>query len=270
MKINSKDVSGVSTLTPTFITEREITGTARVQNNRTMMLASVTTDSQSQGRKGLPILGLTTGSVADSLRRPRTIARWTRHRGDARVLRAPAENAVDEEMRPSGTLQSPTTGSIATTLRLKQRLNDEQTAAARQIPKQVNVAIPVDAPANLRAGPTSARRSGRQGAADHPTMPPRQQTQPGLDCAGKTDRGKIANDAVTDREPRQNAAPHQTHQAGNQRLWTWPVRSRTSCSPRTGVSASSKRAQRRSCPDGSHRRATSADRARPSLRRDVQ
>ena len=38
MKIESKDVSGESTLTPTF-TERTITGTARVQNNRTMMLA---------------------------------------------------------------------------------------------------------------------------------------------------------------------------------------------------------------------------------------
>src|SRR5439155_17209119 len=46
MKINSKDVAGASTLTPTF-TEREITGTARVQNNRTMMLASVTQDVQS-------------------------------------------------------------------------------------------------------------------------------------------------------------------------------------------------------------------------------
>src|SRR5439155_26574942 len=57
MKIKSNDVSGASTLTPTF-TEREITGTARVQNNRTMMLASVTTDIQSNGRKGLPILGL--------------------------------------------------------------------------------------------------------------------------------------------------------------------------------------------------------------------
>src|SRR2546421_8060697 len=51
-----RSVSGESTLTPTF-TEREITGTARVQNNRTMMLASVTQDVQSNGRQGLPILG---------------------------------------------------------------------------------------------------------------------------------------------------------------------------------------------------------------------
>ncbi|MDQ5845415.1 MAG: hypothetical protein M3539_08990, partial [Acidobacteriota bacterium] len=57
MSIESKDVLGASTLTPTF-TERTITGTARVQNNRTMMLASVAQDVQSNGRQGLPILGL--------------------------------------------------------------------------------------------------------------------------------------------------------------------------------------------------------------------
>src|SRR4029077_7456465 len=55
MKIESKDVSGASTLTPTF-TERTLQGTARVQNNRTMMLASVSQDVQSNGRQGLPIL----------------------------------------------------------------------------------------------------------------------------------------------------------------------------------------------------------------------
>src|SRR5438045_278266 len=55
MKIESKDVSGASTLTPIF-TERTISGTARVQNNRTMMLASVSQDIQSTGRQGLPIL----------------------------------------------------------------------------------------------------------------------------------------------------------------------------------------------------------------------
>ena len=43
-------------LTPTF-TERTITGTARVQNNRTMMLASVSQDVQTNGRQGLPFLG---------------------------------------------------------------------------------------------------------------------------------------------------------------------------------------------------------------------
>src|SRR6185503_16783832 len=43
MSIESKDVLGAQSPTPTF-TERTITGTARVQNNRTMMLASVSQD----------------------------------------------------------------------------------------------------------------------------------------------------------------------------------------------------------------------------------
>src|SRR6266545_4924214 len=56
MSIESKDVLGAQSPTPTF-TERTITGTARVQNNRTMMLASVSQDVQTNGRRGLPLLG---------------------------------------------------------------------------------------------------------------------------------------------------------------------------------------------------------------------
>ena len=143
MKIESKDVTGVNSLTPTF-TERTISGTARVQNNRTMMLASVTTDSQSQGRKGLPILGLIpvlgrlfTSPTHDDRQVDIVIA------VTPRVLRAPAVTPRDEEMRQSGTLQSPTTGSIAMLLQEAER--DEQIAAARQIPKEVAVQLP-DAP----------------------------------------------------------------------------------------------------------------------------
>src|SRR6266498_2483286 len=54
MSIESKDVLGAQSPTPTF-TERTITGTARVQNNRTMMLASVSQDVQTNGRRGLPV-----------------------------------------------------------------------------------------------------------------------------------------------------------------------------------------------------------------------
>jgi general secretion pathway protein D len=139
MKINSKDVSGASTLTPTF-TEREITGTARVQNNRTMMLASVTQDIQSNGRQGLPILGglpiigrFFTSPTRDNRQVDIVIA------VTPRVLRAPAVTPRDEEMRPSGTLQSPTTGSIAVMLQETER--EEQIAAARRIPKEVDVPL---------------------------------------------------------------------------------------------------------------------------------
>jgi general secretion pathway protein D len=137
MKINSKDVAGASTLTPTF-TEREITGTARVQNNRTMMLASVTQDVQSNGRQGLPILGglpiigrFFTSPTRDNRQVDIVIA------VTPRVLRAPAVTPRDEEMRPSGTLQSPTTGSIAVMMAETER--DEQIAAARKIPRDVTI-----------------------------------------------------------------------------------------------------------------------------------
>ncbi len=50
MNIEQKDVLGASTLTPTF-TERTMTGTARIQNNRTMMLASISTDIEARGRQ---------------------------------------------------------------------------------------------------------------------------------------------------------------------------------------------------------------------------
>ena len=152
MKINSKDVAGASGLTPTF-TEREITGTARVQNNRTMMLASVTQDVQSSGRQGLPILGglpvlgrLFTSPTRDN-RQVDIVISVT-----PRVLRAPAVTPRDEEMRQSGTLQSPTTGSIATLMEDIQR--EEQIAAARRIPKEVNLQLP-DAPVTYEPAPNA-------------------------------------------------------------------------------------------------------------------
>ena len=129
MSIESKDVLGASTLTPTF-TERTITGTARVQNNRTMMLASVSQDVQANGRQGLPILGLLpvigrlfSSPTRDNRQIDIVIA------VTPRVLRAPAVTPRDEEMRPSGTLQSPTTGSLEAMLREADR--EEQIAAAR-------------------------------------------------------------------------------------------------------------------------------------------
>jgi general secretion pathway protein D len=143
MNIESKDVLGVGTLTPTF-TERTITGTARVQNNRTMMLASVSQDVQTHGRKGLPILGglpimgrLFTSPTRDNRKIDIVIS------VTPRVLRAPTVTPRDEEMRPSGTLQSPTTGSLAEMIREADR--DDQIAAARAIPRNVTVQLP-DAP----------------------------------------------------------------------------------------------------------------------------
>src|SRR5207253_11430509 len=145
MNIESKDVVNAGSPTPTF-TERTLTGTARVQNNRTMMLASVSQDVQSNGRQGLPILGslpilgrLFTSPIKDNRRVDIVIA------VTPRVLRAPAVTPRDEEMRPSGTLQAPTTGSLEAMLRESQR--EEQIAAARQLPKNSVIQLPDATPA---------------------------------------------------------------------------------------------------------------------------
>jgi general secretion pathway protein D len=152
MKIESKDVIGPNTLTPTF-TERTITGTARVQNNRTMMLASVSTEVQSNGRQGLPVLsGLPilgrffTAPIKEN-RRVDIVISVT-----PRVLRAPAVTPRDEEMRQSGTLTSPTTGSIATLMEENER--EDQIAAARRIPR--DVVVLAEAPTTYEPAPAAA------------------------------------------------------------------------------------------------------------------
>jgi general secretion pathway protein D len=149
MNIESKDVVGDS-LTPIF-TERTISGTARVQNNRTMMLASVSQDIESRGRRGLPFLGglpiigrLFTSPTRDN-RQVDIVISVT-----PRVLRAPAITPRDLEMRPSGTLQSPTTGSLEAMIREADR--DDQIAAARLLPKNAVVQLP-DAPLPTAAKP---------------------------------------------------------------------------------------------------------------------
>jgi general secretion pathway protein D len=171
MKIETKDVSGANTLTPTF-TERTLNGTARVQNNRTMMLASVSTEVQSNGRQGLPILGglpvlgrLFTSPTKESRQVDIVIA------VTPRVLRAPALTPRDEEMRPSGTLQAPTTGSLEAMLRESDR--EEQIAAARRIPKQANILLP-DAPATYEPAKTDGTQQATVAAnkTDAPALAP--------------------------------------------------------------------------------------------------
>jgi general secretion pathway protein D len=133
MSIESKDVAGAQTPTPTF-TERTITGTARVQNNRTIMLASVSQNIETNGRQGLPVVGglpwigrLFSTPTRDNRQVDIVIA------VTPRVLRAPAITPRDELMRPSGTLSNPTTGSIASLVKEADR--EDAIAAARLAPK---------------------------------------------------------------------------------------------------------------------------------------
>jgi general secretion pathway protein D len=185
MDIESKDVLGATTLTPTF-TERTITGTARVQNNRTMLLASVSQDTQSNGREGLPVL-----SGLPLLGRLFTSPTKSNHQVDIviavtpRVLRAPAVTPQDELMRPSGTTMSPTTGSLAEMLRENDREDQMAAAAAarvaaRRIPRNVDVVVDlpdgpptyVPAPKALIPGQAAAtERASNAGSRGASTLP---------------------------------------------------------------------------------------------------
>jgi general secretion pathway protein D len=143
MSIKSNDVTqtaGGPALTPTF-TERNIEGTARMQNNRTMMIASVAQNSQSRGRQGLPVLGL-----VPVLGRFFTAPRRNDQQTDIviavtpHVMRASTVTPQDEEMRPSGTLQTPTSGTLEAMLLEVDR--EEQLAVARAIPTHARVELP--------------------------------------------------------------------------------------------------------------------------------
>jgi general secretion pathway protein D len=166
MNIEQKDVLGASTLTPTF-TERTMSGTARIQNNRTMMLASISTDIEARGRKGiaflggLPILGRLFTSPTRDLRQVDIVISVT-----PRVLRAPAVTPRDEEMRPSGTLQSPTTGSLAEMIREADR--EEQIAAARALPRNATIQLP-DAPVQVAQPINSAANNNTPATAQNNT-----------------------------------------------------------------------------------------------------
>ncbi len=166
MSIKSNDVTrtaGAAALTPTF-TERNIEGTARIQNNRTMMIASVAQNQQSRGRQGLPILGLVPvlGQLFTAPRREDSqtdiVIAVTPH-----VMRASSVNPEDEEMHPSGTLQTPTTGTLEAMM--TELVREEQLAAARVLPTHASVELPsatpeptttTVSPASLPAAPASS------------------------------------------------------------------------------------------------------------------
>ncbi|MFL6333554.1 MAG: secretin N-terminal domain-containing protein [Pyrinomonadaceae bacterium] len=116
MSITSNDSTG-SSLTPIF-TERTLSGTARVQNNRTMMIASISQQQQSRTKSGLPLVGLvpvlgrlfTAPSNVDV--QTDIVVAVTPH-----VMRAPAITPADERSHPSGSMQSPQPESLEAMLR---------------------------------------------------------------------------------------------------------------------------------------------------------
>ncbi|HEY0080718.1 MAG TPA: secretin N-terminal domain-containing protein [Pyrinomonadaceae bacterium] len=152
MVIDSKDaIFGANALTPTF-TQRRITGLARIPNNRTIMVASIAQDRQSDGRQGLPLLGL-----IPVLGRLFTAPRRNNVQSDIvmtmtpRVLRAPAITPADEEMRNTGSIQTPQSDSLEALVRDADR--EDQLARARSLPTNTVVQLP---PATEPLVPTAA------------------------------------------------------------------------------------------------------------------
>ncbi len=140
MEIESKDVAGANTLTPTF-TERTIKGTARVQNNKTLLLASVAQGVESNGRSGLPLLGLIpilgrlfSAPTKDNRQVDIVIAITPR------VIRAPSILPEDIVERATGSVATPTSGSLEAML-IQDEI-DEQLAAARRLGNTAKVQLP--------------------------------------------------------------------------------------------------------------------------------
>lgn len=150
MEIESKDVAGALTDQPVF-TERSIKGTARVQNNKTLLLASVAQNQESNGRQGLPLLGLIpiigrlfTAPTKDNRQVDIVIAITPR------VIRAPSILPEDEIERPTGSLATPTSGSLEAMVTQEDR--EEFLASARRLPTAASVQLPDQAasPAYVR------------------------------------------------------------------------------------------------------------------------
>ncbi len=153
MDITSKDVvAGGSVSNPVF-SERTIKGTARIQNNKTLLLASSSQDVESNGREGLPLLGLIPilgrlfTSPTKNNRQVDIVIAVT-----PRVLRAPAILPEDEFERPTGSLAVPTSGSLEAMIVQEDR--EEELAAARKVPNVAQVQLPdqpLDAPAYTKS-----------------------------------------------------------------------------------------------------------------------
>jgi general secretion pathway protein D len=203
MEIESKDVSGASSLTPTF-TERTIKGTARIQNNKTLLLASVAQGVQSSGREGIPLLGLIpilgrlfTAPTKDNRQVDIVIA------VTPRVIRAPAILPEDEEERSTGSLAVPTSGSLEAMI--IQDEMEELLAAARRVPNNTQVQLPdqkPEAPVYVRAEASQnagATASVEKPAGEQPPAPPPVSESTGaslrpIDSSVKTiDLGKTAD-----------------------------------------------------------------------------
>lgn len=154
MEIESKDVNQSSNEFIPIFTERTVKGTARIHNNKTLLLASVAQGSEREGRAGLPVLGwlpiigrLFTAPTQDNSKIDIVIA------VTPRVIRAPAILPEDEAERPTGSLAVPTSGLLEAMIIEEEQ--QELLAAARRLPTAAEVKLPDAMPAYVKADPTA-------------------------------------------------------------------------------------------------------------------
>ena len=181
MEIESKDVAAGGTRENPIFTERTIKGTARIQNNKTLLLASVAQGAERNSRSGIPLLGLIpvlgrlfSAPSKDNQQVDIVIA------VTPRVIRAPAILPDDEVERPTGSLAVPTNNTLEAMIEEEDR--EELLAAARRVPNTAVVQLP-DQPAAEYVKTTTAVNNGpATNAADTATVnqPVVQQSSPAL------------------------------------------------------------------------------------------
>ncbi|HEX9962103.1 MAG TPA: hypothetical protein VGB00_14300, partial [Pyrinomonadaceae bacterium] len=157
MSITSRDLAGVGVNDNPIFGEREIKGSARIQNNRTLLLASVAQNREERGKAGLPLLGLI--PIIGRL-----FATPTKNDSQVdiviavtpRVLRAPVILPEDEIERPTGSIATPTNSSLEAMIIQEDR--EEQLANARRQGNTANVQLPdqkvVEVPQYVKSGTT--------------------------------------------------------------------------------------------------------------------
>ena len=141
MTIESKDeAAGPDPLTPIF-TQRKIDGVARIPDGKTMLIASIAQNRQTDGRQGLPLVGL-----VPILGRLFTTPTKNNSQSDIvitmtpRVLRAPEILPEDEMSHPTGSMQNPQGESLEAMMRDADR--EDQFARLRSLPTNQTVKLP--------------------------------------------------------------------------------------------------------------------------------
>lgn len=202
MEIESKDVVAGGTNNNPVFSERTIKGTARVQNNRTLLLASVAQDVESRGRQGLPLVGLVpilgrlfSAPTRDNRQVDIVIA------VTPKVIRAPAIVPDDLIERPTGSMAMPTTGSLEAMVIEEER--GEMLAMARRNPTNAEVQLPDQPaePAYVRGAAPAAVAQSDAPATTNSANPASQPNLKPIDTGVKTLDIKQTSDVSVRRQP---------------------------------------------------------------------